>query len=204
MCPTFMCIWMNVRIEGSSASVSWRCKRQIVAVVVQLLVVTPRTAALQASLSFLISQSVFTLMSVESCCHPTISASVTLFSSCPQAFPASGSLHQVPNNWSFSFSISPSNEYSGLISFRIDFLRPRNFQESPPAPQFEGINSLVLSLLYGPSLTSVRDSWEKTIALTIRGFVGKVMSLLFNTVVNNEYRYYRAELPQILLCIKSC
>ena len=60
-------------------------------------------------------------------CHPAISSSVVPFSSCPQSLPASGSfqwvssLHQVTKVWSFSFSISPSNEYSGLISFRIDW-----------------------------------------------------------------------------------
>ena len=58
----------------------------------------------------------------------------------------------------WSFSISPSNEYSGLISFRIDwFDSPRSSQESSPAPQFESINSLVLSLLYVSTLTSVHD-----------------------------------------------
>ena len=60
-------------------------------------------------------------------CHPAISSSVVPFSSCLQSFPASGSfpmgLHiRWPKYWSFSFSISPSNEYSGLISFRMDWL----------------------------------------------------------------------------------
>ena len=64
-------------------------------------------------------------------CHPTISSSVVPFSSCPQSFPASGYFqmsqlftfwHQVAKVWSFSFSISPSNEYSELISFRMDWL----------------------------------------------------------------------------------
>ena len=61
-------------------------------------------------------------------CHPTISSSVVPFSSCLQSFPASGlfqgvsSLHQASKYWTFSFSISPSNEYSGLISFRMDWL----------------------------------------------------------------------------------
>ena len=54
-------------------------------------------------------------------------------------------------------------------------------QESSPAPQFKSINSSVLSLLYGPSLTLVHDYW-KTIALTIWIVVGKVISLLFNTL----------------------
>ena len=61
-------------------------------------------------------------------CHPTISSSVVPFSSCLQSFPAAGSfqmsdLHiRWPKHWSFSFNISPSNEYSGLISFRMDWL----------------------------------------------------------------------------------
>ena len=62
-------------------------------------------------------------------CHPTISSSVVPFSSCLQSLPESGSFQmgQVPRirwpkYWSFSFSISPSNEYSGLISFRMDWM----------------------------------------------------------------------------------
>ena len=62
-------------------------------------------------------------------CHPTISSSVTPFFSCPQSFPASGAFSSEsvlcirwPKYWSFSFSFSPSNEYSGLISFWMDWL----------------------------------------------------------------------------------
>ena len=61
-------------------------------------------------------------------CHPTISSSVTSFSSCPQSFPASGCFLiswlciRWPKYWNFSLSISPSKEYSGLISFRMDWL----------------------------------------------------------------------------------
>ena len=56
-------------------------------------------------------------------CHPTISSSVVLFSSCSQSFPASESFWiRWPKSWSFSFNISPSSEYSGLISFRMDWL----------------------------------------------------------------------------------
>ena len=62
--------------------------------------------------------------------------------------------------WSFSFSISPSNEYSGLISFRIDSLQSRDSQESSPTIQFKSINSSVLSFLYSPTLTSIHDSWK--------------------------------------------
>ena len=77
-----------------------------------------------------------------------------------------------PKYWSFSFNISPSNEYSGLISFRMDWLdllcSPRDSQESSPTPQFKSINSLVLSFLYSPTLTSIHPYIHtgKTIALT--------------------------------------
>ena len=64
-----------------------------------------------------------------------------------------------PKHWSFSFSISPSNEYSGLISFRIDsFDLP--LSKSSPIPQFKSINSSVLNLLYGPTLTSIHGYWK--------------------------------------------
>ena len=68
--------------------------------------------------------------------------------------------------WSkyWSFSISISNEYSGLISFRIDWfdlLAVQDYsQESSPAPQFKSINSSVLSFLHGPTLTSIHDHWK--------------------------------------------
>ena len=69
-----------------------------------------------------------------------------------------------PKYWSFSFSISPSNEYSGLISFRTDWLgypcSPRDSQESSPTPPFKSINSSALSFHVGPSLTSIHDHWE--------------------------------------------
>ena len=62
-----------------------------------------------------------------------------------------------PKYWSFSVSISPCSEYSGLISW-FD-LAVQGIQESSLASQFESINSLVLSLLYGPTLTSIHDSY---------------------------------------------
>ena len=68
-----------------------------------------------------------------------------------------------PNYLSFSFSISisPSSEYSGLISLRIDSpCSPRDSQESLPAWYFKSINSLVISLPYNPTLTSVHDYWK--------------------------------------------
>ena len=66
-----------------------------------------------------------------------------------------------PKYW--NFSISPSNEYSGLISFRMDWfdvLEVQRTLKSSPTPQFKSINSSVLSYLYGPTLTSVRDYWK--------------------------------------------
>ena len=90
--------------------------------------VTPWTAACQASLSITNSWSFFKLMSIKSWCHPTISYSVVSFSSCLQSFPASGSfpMSQLFTSdgqsiGSFSFSISPSNEHSRLISFRMNW-----------------------------------------------------------------------------------
>ena len=66
-----------------------------------------------------------------------------------------------PKYWSFSFNISPSTEYSGLISFRMDWWDlpavQQEVQESSPTPQFKNINSSVLSFLYGLTLTSIHD-----------------------------------------------
>ena len=102
-------------------------------------------------------------------CHPTISSSITPFSSCLQSFPASGSflmswLFRIrwPKCWSFSFNISPSNEYSGLISFRTDWFDLLADQGTLKRlqRQSESINSSSLSLLYGPTLTSIHDYWE--------------------------------------------
>ena len=97
--------------------------------------------------------------------HPLLSP----FSSCPQSFPAlvfsseSALLIRWPQYWRFSFSISPSNEYSGLISLRIDWydlLAVQGTLKSLLQPQFKGINSLVLSFLYDPTLTSIHDCWK--------------------------------------------
>ena len=104
-------------------------------------------------------------------CHPTISSSVVPFFLPPSVFPSitvfsneSALRFRWPKYWSFSFSISPSNEHPGLISFRMDWLdlleTPRDSQESSPAPQFKSINSFALSFLYSPTLTSLRDYWK--------------------------------------------
>ena len=68
-----------------------------------------------------------------------------------------------PKYWSFSFSISPSNEYSGLISFRMDLfgiLAVQGALKSSPTPQFQSINSSVVNFLYSPNLTSIHDYWK--------------------------------------------
>ena len=135
-----------------------------------LLFATPWTAACQASLSSVISQSLLKFISIESvmpsnhlilCCPllllPSIFPSNRVFSN------ESALYIRWPKYWSFSFSISPSNEYSGLISFRIDWfglLAVQGTLRTSPEPQFESINSLVPSLLYGPTLTSVYDYWK--------------------------------------------
>ena len=69
---------------------------------------------------------------------------------------------RLPKYWSSSFNISPSNEYSGLISFRMDWLDllAVRAQESSPTSQFKRINSLALSFLYSPTLTSIHDHWK--------------------------------------------
>ena len=80
-----------------------------------------------------------------------------------RVFPNESVLHiRWPKYWSFSFSISPSIEHAGLISFRMNWLdlSPRNSQESSPVPQFKSINSSALSFLYSPTLTSIHDYWK--------------------------------------------
>ena len=117
-------------------------------------------------------------------CHPTISSSVIPFSSHLQSLPASGSFHiRWPKYWSFSFNISPSNEYSGLISFRTDWLGLLAVQGTLKS-LFQHHSSKA-SILRHPAFFIVQLAYPymttgKTIALTRWSFVGKVMSLLFN------------------------
>ena len=132
---------------------------------------TPWTPARQASLSFTISQSFLKLMSIESVMP---SNPLTLCRPCllrPPIFPSirvfSNELAlciRWPKYWSFCFSISPSNECLGLIPFRIDWFDllavQGTLKESSPTPQFKSINSLVLSFLYSPTLTSIHDYWK--------------------------------------------
>ena len=116
------------------------------------------------------AQHEFELMSTESVmpsnhlilCHPFLLLP-SIFASI-RVFPNESILCiRWPKYWSFSFSVSPSNEHSGLISFRMDWLDLLAVQgtlKSSPTPQFKSISSSVLSLLYGPALTSVHDYWK--------------------------------------------
>ena len=129
-------------------------------------IVTPWTATHQAPLSITNCRSLLKLLSIESVmpsnhlilCHPllllpSIFPSIRVFSN--------ESVLQIrwPNYWSLSFSISPSNEYSGLILVGSPCC-PRDSQESSPKPQFKSINSSALTFLYCPTLTSIHDYWK--------------------------------------------
>ena len=100
-------------------------------------------------------------------CHPTILSSAVPFSSSfpsIRVFSSESAVHiRWPKYWSFSFSISPSNEYSGLISFRIDWFDLLAIQGTLKSfLHFKSINFLALSLLYGPTLSFLHDYWKKT------------------------------------------
>ena len=142
----------------------------------------------QASLSITNSRSLLKLMSIESVmpsnhlilCHPlllppSIFPSIRVFSNeCVLCI-------RWPKHWSLSFSISPSNEYSELISFRLTGCI--SLQSKGLSRVFSNTtvqkHQFFSALLYGPTLIAIHDYW-KTIALTRWTFVGKVMSLLFN------------------------
>jgi len=133
---------------------------------------TPWTTARQALLSIANSRSLLKLMSIE-----LVMPSNHLILCCPLLLPPSifpGTrvfsnesvlrIRWTPKYWSFSFSISPSNEYLGLISFRMDCLDLLAVQGTLKSllqtPQFKNINSLALSFLYSASLTSIHDYWK--------------------------------------------
>ena len=98
--------------------------------------------------------------------HPLLSPSLLAFNlSKHQVFSNKSVLCiRWPKYWSFSFSISPSTEYSGLISFRIDWFHLLAVQgtlnTNSSTPQFKSINCSLLSFLYSPALTSIHDYWK--------------------------------------------
>ena len=95
-------------------------------------------------------------------CHPTISSSTVPFSSRPQSFPASESfqMSQLFTSGSQSIGVSPSKSVLPMNTQDWSPCSPRDFQESSPTSQFRSINSLVLSFLYRPTLTSIHDYWK--------------------------------------------
>ena len=173
---------------------------------------TPWTAACQVSLSFTIFQSLLKLTSIESimpsnhlilCCPllllPSIFPSIRVFSN------ESVLCIRWPKYWSFSFSISPSNEYSGLISFRIDWFDLLTVQgtlksllqyHSSKASILQHSAFFIVQLSY-PYLTA-----GKTIALTIWNFVGKVMSLLFNMLSRLVIAFLPRKFNQLYSSVK--
>ena len=177
----------------------------------------PWTAAHQAYLSFTISQSLPKLMSVELVmpsnhlilCHPLLLL--------PSIFPTfrvfsneSVLLIRWPKYWSFSLTISSSNEYSGLISFRVnwlDLLAVQGTFKSLLQHHSSKASILCHSVFFIVRLSHPYMTTRKTIALTIQIFVGNIMFLLFNmlsslvTALTHEYWdicYY------LLLEIKHC
>ena len=125
-------------------------------------------------------------------CHPTISSSVVPFSSCPQSFPASGSFPVSQfftsggQNWNFTFIISPSNEYSGLISFRmdcLDLLAVQGTLKSLLQRHSSKASILQQSAFFIVQLSYPYMATGKTKALTRWTFTGKVTSLLFNMLM---------------------
>ena len=130
----------------------------------------PKDCSMPGFLSITNSRSLLKLMSIELMmpsnhlflCHPLLLLS-SIFPSI-RVFSNESALHiRWPKYWSFSFSISPSNEYFGLISLRIDWLDLLVVQgtlKSLPQPQFKSINSSVLSFLYSPTFTSIHDYWK--------------------------------------------
>ena len=151
---------------------------------------TPRTEAFQASLSITISWSLLKFISIESVmpsnhlilCHPllllpSVFPSISFFSN-ELAFHI-----RWPKYWSFSFIISPSNEYSWLISFRIDWLNLLTVQGTLKSLlQHHSSKASILwhSAFFMVQLSHPSMTTRKTIALTRQTFVGKIMSLLFN------------------------
>ena len=117
---------------------------------------------LQSSLKLMSIESVMPSSHLILCCPlllPSIFFSIRVFSN-------ESVLHiRWPKYWSFSFSISPSNEYSGLISFRMDWLDLLAVQGTLKSllqhhTQFKSINSSALSFLHIPTLTSIHDYWR--------------------------------------------
>ena len=169
----------------------------------------PWTAAHQVSLSIPPTPGTYS----NSCplsqwCHPTISSCVIPFSSCLQSFPASGSFQMSQffawqRYWSFSFTISPSNEHLGVISYRMDWLDLLAVQGT--LKSLLQHHSSKASIVWCSAFFTVQLSHRymttgKTIALTRPTFVDKVMSLLFNMLS----RLVTTFLPRSVFSFHGC
>ena len=151
---------------------------------------TPRIAACQASLSITNSESLLKLMSIESVVsssHLILCRPLLLLPSIPpsiRVFSSELTLHmRWPKYWSFSFSITPSNEHSGLISLRMDWLDLLAVQGTLKSLlQYHSLKASILqcSAFFTVQLSHPYMTTGKTIALTRWTFVGRVISLLFN------------------------
>ena len=150
---------------------------------------TAWTAAHQASLSITNSQSLHKLMSIESVmpynhlifCHPLLILP-SIFSSI-RVFSNKSALHiRWPKYWSLNFNIRPSNEHAGLISFRMDWLDLLAVQGTLKSllQHRNSKASILCSAFFTVQLSHPYMTTGKTIALTRRTLVGKVMSLLLN------------------------
>ena len=131
-------------------------------------------------------------------CHPFLLLP-SIFPSI-RVFSKESALHtRQPKYWSFSFSISPSRESSGLISLRIDWLDllavQGNLKSFSSTTVFKSISSLVFSLLYGSTLTPVHDYWKNHSLDFVKQsitFISKVMSLLLKI----KFRFVITFLPR--------
>ena len=207
-----MIISSQVEVSGEfKEEVEMRRSLGCCVVAVQLLslvrlLVTPLSAAHQTSLSFTISWSLLKCASIESvlpsnhlifCCPllllPSIVPSIRVFSN-------ESALHiKWPKYWSFSFSISPSNEYSGLISFRIEWFDLLAVQGT--LKSFLQHHSLKASILRCSAFLMVQLAQPyittgKTIALTVQIFVGKVISLLFEML--SRFAFFQEQASWLL------
>ena len=187
-CSPFWRIIVNTQNNGSNCAFR---SDNIVVVQTQscLTVWGPMDCSTASFLSFTISWSLLKLMSIESgmpsnhlvLCHPLLLPSI-----CPsiRVFANESALCiKWPEYWSFSFSISPSNEYSGLISFRIDWLDLLAVQGTLKSLlQHHSSKTSILwrSAFFMVQLSHPYMTTWKTIALTRRTFASKVMCLLFN------------------------
>ena len=174
---------------------------------------TPRTAVHQASLSNTNSRSLLKLMSIDSVIPsnhlilshplllpPSIFPSIRVFSN------ESVLLIRWPKYWSFSFNISPSNEYSGLISFRMDWLDLLVFQRALKSllqHHSSKASILWLSAFFILQLSHPYMTTGKTINLSRWTFVGKGMSLLFNMLSRLVITFIPRSKCLLISCLQS-